>query len=68
MNSKPSLTGSFKKVFKRNQEFTNICKICQMEFSDPERTKRHMMRAHSKPRKEKQVKTNEKMYCMWKTI
>ncbi|WP_185736614.1 hypothetical protein [Candidatus Nitrosopumilus sp. SW] len=53
MSSKTSISVSIKKIFKRNQEFTNICKICNMEFNDPERTKRHMLRAHSKPKKEK---------------
>jgi heterodisulfide reductase subunit B len=27
------------------------CKICHMKFSDPERTMRHMVKAHTKPTK-----------------
>ena len=27
----------------------NVCKICGMEFASPERTMRHMQKAHSKP-------------------
>lgn len=49
-NFKNLIQGS---IFKKNQEFTNICKICKLEFSDPERTKRHMIKAHSKPKREK---------------
>ena len=52
---KKSIGSSIKKIFKQNAEFTTTCKICDMKFGDPERTKRHMMRAHSKPKKEKQV-------------
>ena len=26
-----------------------VCKICDMKFSDPERTIRHMAKAHSQP-------------------
>jgi len=29
------------------------CKICHLKFSDPERTVRHMVKAHSKPQKVK---------------
>ena len=29
------------------------CKICVMEFSNSERTMRHMVRAHSKPQRVK---------------
>ena len=29
------------------------CRICNMEFTDPERTKIHMIKAHSKPKREK---------------
>ena len=41
-----------KNIFKRDQKFTNKCKICKMEFTDPERTKKHMIKAHSKPKRE----------------
>jgi uncharacterized C2H2 Zn-finger protein len=42
-------------LFKRKpQTITSlVCKICEMEFSDPERTVRHMNKAHSKPQKAK---------------
>jgi len=42
-------------LFKRkSQSVTSlVCKICEMEFSDPERTVRHMNKAHSKPQKAK---------------
>jgi len=42
-----------KNIFKKNMSFTNKCKICGLKFPDPERTKRHMMKAHSKPKREK---------------
>jgi len=42
-----------KNIFKRDDDFTNQCRICDMEFTDPERTKRHMIKAHSKPKREK---------------
>lgn len=42
-----------KSVFKKEKQFTTICKICKMEFPDPDRTKRHMIKAHSKPKREK---------------
>ena len=41
-----------KNVFKKDNEFSNKCKICDMEFSDPERTKKHMIKAHSKPKRQ----------------
>jgi len=41
-----------KNIFKREQKFSNECKICQMKFANPERTKKHMIRAHSKPKRE----------------
>tara|TARA_B100000686_G_scaffold147064_1_gene154531 strand:- start:1981 stop:2139 length:159 start_codon:yes stop_codon:yes gene_type:complete len=41
-------------LFKRKSKTPGLeCKICHMKFSDPERTTRHMMRAHSKPQKVK---------------
>ena len=43
-----------KNVFKRDNDFSNKCKICEMEFSDPERTKKHMIKAHSKPKRDKE--------------
>jgi len=45
--------GLAKTISKKEPEFTTECRICGMEFSDPERTKRHMIKAHSKPKKEK---------------
>jgi len=53
MRSKLFLNASVKKIFKRDTEFTNKCKICDMKFDNPERTKRHMIKAHSKPKREK---------------
>lgn len=41
-----------KKIFKKDQKFSNSCKICNMKFTDPERTKKHMIKAHSKPKRE----------------
>ena len=42
-------------LFKRKSKtLTDLeCKICHMKFSDPERTTRHMIKAHSKPQKVK---------------
>jgi len=37
----------------QTQEVCLMCKICKMEFSDSERTMRHMVKAHSKPQKTK---------------
>ena len=55
MKSKLSIKKSFvKNIFKKEKEFSNKCKICDMDFVDPERTKRHMIKAHSKPKREKQ--------------
>jgi hypothetical protein len=42
-----------KSILKRETSFSNTCKICNMEFTDPERTKKHMIKAHSKPKREK---------------
>jgi len=42
-----------KNILKRETVFSNTCKICNMEFTDPERTKKHMIKAHSKPKREK---------------
>lgn len=41
-------------IFKKDVIFTKKCKICGLKFSDPERTKKHMMKVHSKPKREKQ--------------
>jgi hypothetical protein len=43
-----------KNVFKKSPQFTNMCNICKMEFADAERTKKHMIKAHSKPKREKE--------------
>ncbi|WP_255464602.1 MULTISPECIES: hypothetical protein [Nitrosopumilus] len=41
-------------LFKKKQEEPGlVCKICKMEFNDPQRTMRHMVKAHSKPQKAK---------------
>ena len=56
MKSKLSISRrSIKSIFSRKNEFSNKCRICYMEFTDPERTKRHMIKAHSKPKSEKQT-------------
>lgn len=47
-------TGLVKNIFKKEQEFSNKCKICNMEFTNPERTKKHMIKAHTKPKRERQ--------------
>ena len=55
MKSRLSIKKSLvKSIFKKDDEVSNKCKICDMKFTDPERTKKHMMKAHSKPKKEKQ--------------
>ena len=38
---------------KQTQETSLVCRICKMEFTDSERTMRHMVKAHSKPQKTK---------------
>ena len=43
-----------KNVFRKNPQFTKKCNICKMEFTDAERTKKHMIKAHSKPKREKE--------------
>jgi len=43
-----------KSVFKKEPQFTNECRICNMKFTDTERTKKYMIKAHSKPKREKQ--------------
>ena len=42
-----------KEAFRKNPQFTNKCTICKMDFTDAERTKKHMIKAHSKPKREK---------------
>jgi len=42
-----------KNILKRETVFSNTCRICNMAFTDPERTKKHMIKAHSKPKREK---------------
>ncbi|MCV0409412.1 hypothetical protein [Nitrosopumilus sp.] len=42
-----------KSILKRETTFSNKCNICDMEFTDPERTKKHMIKAHSKPKRVK---------------
>ena len=42
-----------KNIFKKGTIFTKKCKICGLKFSDSERTKKHMIKAHSKPKREK---------------
>lgn len=50
---KISFGSTVKNILARETKFTNICQICEMKFSTPERTKRHMLKAHSKPKREK---------------
>jgi len=45
-----------KNIFKKEEEFSNKCRICNMEFTDSERTKKHMVKAHSKPKRERQTR------------
>ena len=52
--SKKMSVSSLKNVFRKNPQFTNKCNICKMEFTDAERTKKHMIKAHSKPKREKE--------------
>ena len=44
-------------LFKRKSkdEADLECKICHLKFSDPERTMRHMLKAHSKPQKGREL-------------
>ena len=42
-----------KNIFKKDKVFTKKCDICGLKFEDPERTKRHMIKAHSKPKRDK---------------
>ena len=37
----------------KTQHYSLVCKICGLEFLDSERTYRHMLKAHSKPCKDK---------------
>jgi len=60
MNNNFSMESNFsfgklgiKNIFKKDATFTNKCKICGLKFPDPDRTKRHMIKAHSKPQREK---------------
>jgi len=48
-------------LFKKKSKITTslVCKICDMKFSDPERTVRHMVKAHSKPQKKKRMGTGK---------
>ena len=44
----------FMNLFKKKSETPGlVCKICEMEFTDSDRTMRHMIKAHSKPQKAK---------------
>lgn len=52
-HSKKASISRLKNVFRKNPQFTNKCDICKMEFTDAERTKKHMIKAHSKPKREK---------------
>ena len=56
MKAKIPFSGNLvKSIFKRDSKFSNKCKICEMEFPDSERTKKHMIKAHSKPKREKET-------------
>jgi len=52
--SKKIAVPSLKSVFKKDPQFTNECRICNLKFTDSERTKKHMIKAHSKPKRERQ--------------
>ena len=52
--SKKIYAPGLKNVFKRSPQFTNMWSICKMEFTDAERTKKHMIKAHTKPKREKE--------------
>jgi len=55
MKSKLTFNKSMvKSLLKRETKFSNKCNICDMEFTSPERTKKHMIKAHSKPKRENQ--------------
>ncbi len=44
----------FMNLFKKKIEIQGlVCKICELKFTNPERTMRHMIKAHSKPQKMK---------------
>jgi hypothetical protein len=44
----------FMNLFKKKAEApTLVCRICELKFTDPQRTMRHMLKAHSKPQKAK---------------
>ncbi len=43
---------------KQTQETSLVCRICKMEFTDSERTLRHMIKAHSKPQRVKKIENN----------
>jgi hypothetical protein len=44
----------FMNLFKKKIETPGlVCRICELKFTDPERTIRHMVKAHSKPQKTK---------------
>ena len=53
----PHLVGLFKRKYKDEEDLE--CKICHLKFSDPERTMRHMVKAHSKPQKRKRMGTGK---------
>ena len=56
MNSKSLISNNvLKSIFKRNDNFSTKCKICNMEFTDSERTKRHMIKAHTKPKQDESL-------------
>ena len=45
---------------KKSKTSTSLeCKICHLKFSDPERTMRHMVKAHSKTQKKKRMGTGK---------
>ena len=54
INLKKINASGLKSVLQRNTSFSKTCKICNLEFPDEERTKKHMLKAHSKPRREKE--------------
>ena len=56
MKAKLPFSGNLvKSIFKRDNNLSNKCKICDMEFPDSKRTQKHMIKAHSKPKREKET-------------
>ncbi len=49
LNKKKNSNQNIMGLFRRETVITEtVCKICGMEFASPDRTMRHMVKAHSK--------------------